>query len=75
MAEAETRYILEAQGPYIGITNQRLERSGRRGTIISWVAGGGGDFFDPTDKEKELLKQHGSPLIVYPDGKVETPVK
>jgi hypothetical protein len=73
---AETRYILEAQGPYVGITNQRSEAVGRRGIMRVWVsAGGGGDFFDPTEEQKRILQEHGSPVIVYPDGKVKTPVK
>ncbi len=75
MPESETRIILESQGPYVGITNQRLERSGRRGTIISWVnAGGGGDFFDPTEEQKRILQENGSPVIIYSGGKAEKPV-
>lgn len=66
-----TRYILESQGPYIGRTNQRLVSSGPRGRL-EWVsAGGGGDFFDPSPNDMELLEKHGSPLVVYSNGQVE----
>ena len=62
-----TRIILEDQDPYVGITNQRLGVVGPRGET-GWVnAGGGGDFFDATESQREIIQNHGSPVIVYPN--------
>ena len=73
MGGERTRIILEDQGFYVGVINQRLETSGSRGGLrTEWVdAGGGGDFFDLTPEEKEILEKHGSPVIVYPGGRIE----
>jgi len=70
--ETKTRTIIEGHGIYVAFTHQFLERTGQRGSILRWSdAGGGGSFFDPTPKDKELLTEHGSPVIVYPDGSAE----
>lgn len=67
-----TRIILEKQGSYVGRINQRLAYFGPRGNIEEWIdAGGGGDFFDPTPEDTKILKENGSPVIVYPGGRVE----
>jgi hypothetical protein len=67
-----TRIILEDQDPYVGITNQRLEVTGRWGKT-DWVdAGGGGDLFDVTVEQRKIIKDNGSPVIVYPNGSIET---
>jgi len=68
-----TRIILESQGQYVSVKNEQLVHVGSRGTE-KWVdAGGGGDFLDPSRKQKAILEEHGSPVIVYPSGKIEKP--
>lgn len=68
-----TRVILEKQGPFIVVINEVLATIGSRGTLrTEWIsAGGGGDFFDPTEEDLKILNEHGSPVIVYSDGNVE----
>lgn len=63
--------ILEDQYPYVGVTNQSLEIVGPRGKT-NWIDTGGGNFFDATVQEREIIKKYGSPVVVYPDGGIES---
>jgi len=65
------RVILEKQDPYVGVTHQVLKNFRSRETWVS--IGGGGNFFDPTEEEKRILEKYGSPVIVYPSGRIEIP--
>jgi len=69
--EPNTRKILTDGEPYFGVINQRLEKTGPRGKKVWVSAGGGGNYFDLTGVEEKIIKEHGSPVIVYSDGTIE----
>ena len=68
----KTRRILTDGEPNPGAIAQKLKSCGSSGENV-WVSDNvDRNYFNLSDEEKAIIREHGSPTIVYFDGRIET---